>query len=339
MKISNELKVGALTAIAVTLLILGFNFLKGQSLLKTGTFIYAKYRNAQGLAPSNPVFVNGFRVGAVYEIEPASNNISAVVIAIKLNADYDIPDNSVAAIQASSLGLSSPTIVIKPGNSNKFLKSGDTLSSEESVDLFATLSEKLDPISQKLQSTLTSLDTVLQNLNTVLDPSTKNNLQGTIANLNKASASIVGSAASLQQMLNQQSGSLAKSLDNVNSITKNLADNNGKINNVLANMEKTTENLSKADVDGAINSLKSAIDKLNGVIAKINSTEGSLGALINSKDVYNNLNNTVHSMNILLDDLRAHPKRYVNISVFGKKDKGDYLTQPLTDSVSSPEKK
>ena len=108
---------------------------------------------------------------------------------------------------------------------------------------------------------------------------------------------------------------------------------------MLSNLDKTTENLSKADIDGAVNSLKTAVDKLNTVIAKINSPDGSLGALINSKDMYNNLNNTVRSMNILLDDLRAHPKRYVNVSVFGKKDKGNYLTQPLPDSASSPEKK
>ena len=107
---------------------------------------------------------------------------------------------------------------------------------------------------------------------------------------------------------------------------------------MLSNIDKTTENLSKADIDGAINNLKGAVEKLDGVMAKINSNDGTLGALINSKDMYNNLNNTVRSLNILMDDLRTHPKRYVNISVFGKKDKGDYLTEPLKDSTSSEKK-
>jgi len=107
---------------------------------------------------------------------------------------------------------------------------------------------------------------------------------------------------------------------------------------MLSNIDKTTENLSKADIDGAINNLKGAVEKLDSVMVKLNSNDGTLGALINSKDMYNNLNNTVRSLNILMDDLRTHPKRYVNISVFGKKDKGDYLTEPLKDSTSSEKK-
>jgi len=139
-------------------------------------------------------------------------------------------------------------------------------------------------------------------------------------------------------LLNNQSGALSHSLTNLDSFTRNLASNNDKITSMLSNIDKTTENLSKADIDGAINNLKGAVEKLDGVMAKINSNDGTLGALINSKDMYNNLNNTVRSLNILMDDLRTHPKRYVNISVFGKKDKGDYLTEPLKDSTSSEKK-
>ncbi|HRI21120.1 MAG TPA: mammalian cell entry protein, partial [Panacibacter sp.] len=178
------------------------------------------------------------------------------------------------------------------------------------------------------------LDTVLRNFNTVLDPNTKGNLQSVIANLNKVTASLVISAASLPGMLNEQSGTLAKSLNNVNSFTKNLADNNDKVTSMISNIEKTTDRLSKADIDGAINQLKNVVEKLNDVMAKINSKDGTLGALINEKELYTNLNNTITSANILMDDLRAHPKRYVNISVFGKKDKGDYLTVPLKDTIT-----
>ncbi len=333
MKISNESKIGALTAVAITFLILGFNFLKGRSLFKTGTFIYGKYTDTKKLMPSNPVFINGFQIGSVYDLEASDNNISTIVVSIKLNGEYNIPNNSVASIESSPLG--SPSISISSGNSNTFLKSGDTMMTENNVGLLGELSGKISPVADRLKATLTSLDTLLKNFNTVLDPNTKGNLQSVIANLNKVTASLVESAASLPGILNEQSGTLTKSMNNINSFTKNLADNNEKVSNTLSNIEKTTENLSKADIDGVINNLKSSIDKLNGMIAKLNSTDGTIGALINQKETYNNLNSTVRSMNILIDDLRAHPKRYVNISVFGKKDKGGYLTEPLADSTTS----
>lgn len=336
MKLSNETKVGALTAIAIAMLILGFNFLKGRSVFKTGTFLYAKYNDTKKLLPSHPVFINGFQIGTVYEIESVESKINEFVVAVKLNGTYEIPDNSVAVIEPSA--LSTPSMVINPGNSSVFLNSGDTLPTGAASDLLGQLSSKISPVADSLQQTLASLNEVLKNVNSTLNPATKGNLQSTIANLNKVSESIIVSAASLQQMLNQQSGALAKSLDNVKSVTGNLAANNDKINAMMSNIEATTGNLAKADIDGAVNNLKDAVEKLNGVMNKINSSEGTLGSLINDKEMYNNLNGTVRSMNILLDDLRAHPKRYVNISVFGRKDKGDYLTQPL-DTTAIVEKK
>lgn len=338
MKISNETKIGALTAIAITFLILGFNFLKGKSLFKTGTHLYAKYTDTKKLMPSNPVFINGFQVGTIADIEAADDNLTAVVVEIKLNGEYNIPDNSVAEIDASLLGTSA--IIITTGSSNNYLKGDDTLMTRESAGILGEIAGKLAPVSDQLQLTLKSLDSLLQNFNAMLDPNTKGNLQSVISNLNKTTASIAVSAVSLQSLLNTQSGALSHSLNNMDSFTKNLAGNNDKINSMLSNIDKTTENLSKADIDGAINNLKGSVEKLNSVMAKVNSTDGTLGAMINSKDLYNNLNNTTRSLNILMDDLRAHPKRYVNISVFGKKDKGDYLTEPLAaDSTASPEKK
>lgn len=334
MKVSNETKVGALTAIAITLLMLSFNFLKGKSLLKSGFILYGKYTDTKKLAPSNPVFVNGYQVGSVYETEAADENLKDIIVAVKLNSsDYHIPVNSVAVIEGNPLGTSSVTIRL--GDSKEFLKSGDTLTTAAAGDLLGALSDKVAPVADQLKATLASLDAVLKNVNSVLDPNTKGNLQNTISNLNKSTESILASTGSLQQMLNMQNGVLAGSLNNVNDFTKNLADNNEKITNVLSNIEKTTDNLSKADIDGVVNNLKASIDKLTTVMDKINSSEGSLGALINDKVLYNNLNNTVSSLNTLMDDLRVHPKRYVNISVFGKKDKGDYLTSPLKDSSAA----
>jgi len=154
-----------------------------------------------------------------------------------------------------------------------------------------------------------------------------------IANLNKATASLTVSSAEIETMMNKQSGSIAQSMNNVNSFTKNLSDNNDKITKMIGNVETTTDHLSKADINGAVAQLKSAVDKLNVTLDKVNSSGGSLGLLVNDKALYNNLNSTIRSTNTLLDDLRVHPKRYVNISVFGKKDKTGPLTAPVSDTV------
>lgn len=327
MKISNETKVGALTAIAITLLILGFNFLKGKTLFKTGNFIYAKYADTKGIMVSNGVFINGFQVGSVYDIENADANLSTIVVAIKLKDKYNIPSNSVASIKENPLGNASITISL--GDAPNFVKSGDTILTSSSAGLLGDVMNKLGPVGDQIKATVGSLDSVLKNINTIFDPATKNNLQEVIANINKTTASLVVSSASIQAMLNQQTGTIAASMNNVSSFTKNLSDNNDKITRMLGNVEKTTENLSKADIDGTVAQLKNSIETLNSILAKASSTEGSLGKLLNDKTLYDNLSNTVRSANILMDDLRVHPKRYVNISVFGKKDRTGPLMAPL----------
>ncbi|MDE3252906.1 MAG: MCE family protein [Bacteroidota bacterium] len=331
MKISNETKVGALTAIAITLLILGFNFLKGKTLFKTGNYIYAKYNDTKGIMVSNAVFINGFQVGSVSDIENTDQNLSSIMVVIKLRSNYNIPTNSVATIKENPLGSSSIQIAL--GDAKTYLATGDTVLTASTAGLLGDVMNKLGPVGDQIKTTVHSLDSVLKNINTIFDPNTKHNLQEVIANINKTTASLVVSSASIQAMLNEQSGAITQSMNNVASFTKNLSDNNQKVNRMLDNVEKTTDNLSKADLAGTVDKLKTTISNLNTILSKIDSKEGSLGKLMNDKALYDNLTNTVRSANILMDDLRVHPKRYVNISVFGKKDKSGPLMAPLQDST------
>ena len=327
MKISNETKVGALTAVAITLLILGFNFLKGKTLFKTGNIVYAKYTDTKGIMVSNAVYINGFQVGAVYDIENADKGLSSIVIAIKLKDNYDIPVNSIAVIKDNPLGT--PSVAITLGDAKTFVKPGDTLITGSNAGLLGDVMNKLGPVSDQIKVTVHSLDSVLKNINAIFDPNTKNNLQGVIANLNRTTASLVVSSVSIQGLLNAQSGAIAQSMTNLNSFTRNLSDNNEKVTHTLANLETATNNFSKADINGAVEKFKTSITSLNSILEKAGSTNGSLGKLLNDKALYDNLTNTVRSANILMDDLRVHPKRYVNISVFGRKEKGGALTAPL----------
>ncbi len=336
MKISNETKVGALTAIAITLLILGYNFIRGKTLFKTGHYIFAKYTDTKQIMVSNPVYINGFQVGAVFEIENTDKNLSNILVTIKLKDYYMIPNNSVAVIRENM--LSTPSIEIKLGNSAKGMLTGDTISTVSEPGLLGGVTSKLEPVADQLKHTLQSLDAVLKNINGVFDPSTKNNLQSVIANMNTTTTNLMGSSASIEKMLNEQSGSITQSMNNVNSFTKNLATNNEKLSRTMTNIEKSTEQFSQTDIKGSVAQLKLAMEKINSLLTKVDSQEGSLGKLINDKSLYNNLNNSIHSANILLDDLRVHPKRYVQLSVFGKKDKTGPLTAPISDSSKSIQK-
>ncbi len=327
MKITNETKVGALSAIAITLLILGFNFLKGKSIFKSGIFLYAKYADTKGLMISNPVVINGLQIGSVYELEEQDKNIDTIIVAIKLNRELNIPVNSIATV--SNNPLTSSSITIEMGTSKDFLKHDDTLLTSNNPGMLGNLTQRIIPLVDRVTVTVQSLDSVLKNINTVFDPYTKNNMQEVVANANKTMAYLVTSAASLNTLLNNQTGVLSKSLNNVNSFTQTLARNNDKVDHMMANIETATTNFSKADIDGTINQLRGTVERLNAAVEKIDSKDGSLGLLLNDKQVYKNLENTTRSLNILMDDIRINPKRYVSISIFGGKSKGQPLTSPL----------
>lgn len=333
MKISNETKVGSLTAISIVLLILGFNFLKGKNLTTKTMRFYAVFGNIQGLASSNAVVINGKQVGTVYSTD-GGEDMRRIIVAITMKQKINIPDNSVAIISPSLLGTTA--VEIKLGNSNVYKKNGDTLATIASGGMFDEALQKVDPVLMQIKNAVRSLDSVLSTVNSVFEPNTKNNIRGVMENLNKTTATLAISSASLQTLLNTQTGALAKTLDNVSSFTGTLKNNNAKIDQTLTNLEATTAKFSRLDVEKTLSSLDLTITELKNTIGKVNSDKGTLGLLINDTKLYNNLNATSNKLNLLLDDVRVHPKRYVNISVFGKKDKNGPLLVPLPDTINAP---
>jgi phospholipid/cholesterol/gamma-HCH transport system substrate-binding protein len=327
MKISNETKVGLLTVLALAMLIMGFNFLKGKDLFNRTTKIYAVFDKLGPLEKANLVKINGVSIGSVYDIEPTDKDVSSVKVTISLSRDVNIPENSVAYISPGLVGSS--TVIIEKGNSTTFLKNGGRLNTRQDNGLFGDISSEVSPTLVKIRSSLDSLNRVFTNINTLFDAGAKSNLQQTIANLNMASGS-------LNRMLDLQSGALAATLNNTNSITENIKKNNDSITAIVSNTRQFTQKLSQIELQRMMDTLQGAITQFKSTVGKISSNEGTLGALINDKQLYNKLRDAALSAEILLDDLRAHPKRYVNISVFGKKDKGGALTSPaLKDTVPS----
>ena len=333
MKISNETKIGALTAIAIALLFLGFNFLKGKTFFGKSHNLFAKYTNVQGLAASNPVVINGLQVGTVYSIT-TDKNMKEILVNMNLTKDVNIPVNSIAIIKPSLLGITSIEITL--GNATTYISKNDTIATKASSGIFTDVLSKVDPVLYQVTKAVTSIDSILMKVNQVLDPNAKNNIAGTLANLNKTTANLIGSSASLQILLNTQTGALAGTLNNLNSFTSTLDKNSGKINNMVSNLDKTATNLSNLDLQQTLNTLNSTIGDLKAAIGKFDKKDGTLGLLLNDTKLYETLRATSNKLNLLIDDVKVNPKRYVNISVFGRKNSSSGLLIPLPDTVNAP---
>lgn len=320
MKISNETKVGILTISALTILILGFNFLKGKDLFKKSKKIYAVFNDLGSLSKSNEVKINGYVIGNVYSLEVKDKDMSGIVATINLTQEVNIPVDSKALISTPLVGAS--YIVIEKGSSREFLKPGDTLTTRVDVGILDDVKAQLTPTLTKVRSTLDTLNTVMGNVNKVLSAGNQNAIAQTLANLNQASSNLNG-------LLDNRTGALAKTLHNAEELTESLKKNTDDINATIGNAKKASEKLAALELQPTIDELKGTITQFKSILAKIDSKDGTLGALLNDKKLYTNLSNAVLSMEILLDDLRTHPKRYVNLSIFGRKDKGGSLTSPL----------
>ena len=325
MKISNETKVGVLTISALTILVLGFNFLKGRNLFKKNRNIYAVFSDLGGVSTSNEVKVNGYVIGSVSHIAKKDANLDGFVATINLTDEVNIPRDSKAIVTSPLVG--SWYVNIVKGTDPVYLKVGDTLASIQDVGILDDVKAQLTPTLTKVRTTLDSLNTVFSSINGVLNSDARTNLQQTLSNLNRASSALNG-------LLNNATGPLAKTLNNAEEITAELKKNTDNISSTISNAKTASEKLAALELKPTIDSLNTMISQLKGAVAKISSKDGTLGALINDKTIYNNLTRTILSAEILLDDLRAHPKRYVNISVFGRKDKGGALTSPtIKDSI------
>lgn len=332
MKLSNETKVGLLAVVAIVVLILGFNFLKGQNVFSRPPVLYAIFPNVGSLEKSNTVKINGLPVGTVYNIRQADKEVNNIVVELHLTRDIEIPRNSVAFIDAGI--LNSSFINIEKGDQHVYLQSGDTIATRLDKGIIGSIQTQLGPTLTRVNETLDSLKYAIGAINSVFDPRTKNNLQSVIANLTTASGE-------LSQLLDVQTGVLARSLANVDAITGNLAKNNDAISSSIRNVEVTTSKFANANIEGTISALQATIAELKNTIAGLNSTNGSLGLMMNDRQLYDKLNKVADRLNsaalsaeITMDDLRVHPKRYVNISVFGGKAKSAPLTSPaIKDTV------
>ncbi len=314
MTFSKESKIGLLVTLSILVFFAGFYFLKGADLFSGENKYYIYYDNVQGLQTSAAVMVKGLGVGRVSDIELIDSEKVKVTVAV--SKDVDIMVGTVAELASADL-LGTKVIKLKQGAGTTIAEDEATLEGVIESGVIDNLSVEISPLVKDLRHVVASLDTVLVGVSGVLNESTANSLANTVTSLDLTMKNF----SELAQKLNRESDNLTGIIQNAKSITDNLADNNEEISKIIKNAETTTDQLASAPIQETINELKSASAQLDILLQKINSSQGTLGMMVNDKQLYDNLTNSLNTLNALMADINAHPSRYVNVTIFGKKKK------------------
>ncbi|MFH0865477.1 MAG: MlaD family protein [Bacteroidota bacterium] len=325
-KIKREVKVGILVVASFVFLYWGFNFLKGRNYLSSNRIFYAKYEQVNGLAKANWVMVNGVKVGEVSGIEfmDAKGN---VLVEMSVDNSIEIPRNTISRIYNSDV-LGSKAIQFILGDGSDMAESGDTLASDIQPSITEEVSFQMLPIKRKAESVMASLDSVLAVIQYVFNEDTRDNLAHSFESIKFVIQNLEHTTYNIDTLMTTQRNRLAQIFANIESISSNFKNNNSKLTNIISNFSAISDSLSKAKIVSTINNANSAISNFSRITEKINNGEGSLGLLINNDSLYYELEKSSKDLDLLLEDLRLNPQRYVHVSVFGKNPKKNQYTAP-----------
>lgn len=331
MKLSSELKVAILTIAGILLLVFGYKFLKGKKVFSSQNEFVSLYDNVDGLIPGNPVLLNGFKVGSVESVNLVQNRTNQLAVNLTLEADVDIPRNSIARIvSADLLGEKAIELEMVPSNGN--LASGDTMRGELEMDFTDAITEELKPLKGKIENLFQSLDSVLLIINRTLGSdkmgASVNSIDRSFASLERSLDNLEVSSKKLKTLITSESERISVIFTNVEKLTNTLANKNSQIEAIFDNVADLSTDLSEMDLAAAGNKLnatleqaQSALDKFNQTMTKVNEGDGSLALLLEDDALYNNLEKASNDLDELFIDMKANPNRYVHFSLFGRKDK------------------
>ena len=314
MKLSNEAKVGIIATLAIAATIWGINFLKGRNILKPIYTYIAIYEDIGGLEVNAKIFMNGFKVGQVDEIYFNDDRSGNLTVILGISKGFSIPVNSVAEVFSTDL-LGTKAISIIKSDSDQDHVSGDTLISRFQAGIQEKIEEQIVPVKDKAEKLIVTVDSVLQNLNFIFDEQARKALQESILHINESSEQ-------LDQMLSDN-GRLTKMVSNIESITANIKNNNEEITAAISNISEITDSLASSDLKSTVNKADQTLGETHEILRKINNGEGTLGLLVNNDSLYYNLEALSKDLDRLMRDLQENPKKYINVSVFGRSGKKD----------------
>lgn len=303
MNLSKEIKTAIFALSGFGLFFIGFNYLKSNDVFVRDNIFYAVYDNAEGLMLGTPVTIQGLQVGTIDQISLLSGN-KDIAVRFRVEKEYEFSKNSIAKIYEAGL-LGGKSLAVDPKFDGADLaQSGDTLQSEIAPGLSELVNDKLTPLQEKIESMITHADSVLIAFNTVLDPDAQFQLKSAIENLNVSISNFRSIGETINNSLSEN-GQLHQTFDN-------LAD-------LSADLSVVSSSLKEANLDDTFEDLGSAMGNLSQILDRMEEGEGSLGKLFTKDDLHLSLEQTNAQIQLLLEDMRLNPKRYVHFSLFGKK--------------------
>jgi len=305
MKIRTEVKIGLIAVVTLAVFAWTYNYMKGLNVFKQFHSFHVFYDDIEGLKESNPVTLNGFKVGLVNTIDLADDQSGKIAVNIVLERSFDLPKNSVAEIYNADL-LGSKAIRFRLGNSPILAESGDTL--EGRVE--PSLSNLLSPVKDKADKIMNSIDSVLIVVLKSLDGNFSDDFKSTIQHLKN-------SAQALDLFLNAENGQFPAISSNIEDITLSLKNNTKKFDTIMDNMESFSDSLAQSQFKSMINNMSTSLLSLNELLEGINEGKGTIGALATNDTLYQNLESLSHNLDLLLMDMKDNPKKYVHFSVWG----------------------
>jgi phospholipid/cholesterol/gamma-HCH transport system substrate-binding protein len=311
MSISKETKVGILSAFAITVLVIGYNFMRGEDLFTSSNEYFGKYENIEGLFKSNPVLINGYKVGSVTSIKMNRATLE-LTVGITVGDDIKVPKNSIMKIVNNDLIGSKAVELIFGDDSTEFAKTGDFLKAEQDQGIAQAVSGVLEPLTKSVSSVLGNIDTAIAGAD----------LETTLKDASLALKSFKETADKLNNLLNGKDAEIAAILGNVKETTVGLKGLTPKIDGILNEIDATSKELSAIEFGALAAQVKNLATELEKTTTAVNSKDGTLGMLVNDKELYNNLDITVAKLKALLEDIEKYPRRYTGLTERQRK-KGD----------------
>jgi phospholipid/cholesterol/gamma-HCH transport system substrate-binding protein len=303
MKLSYEIKTALLVMSGIFLFIVMINYLKSNDIFVSDRSFFAIYEDVEGVSTGTPVTISGFNVGSVQDISFYGDD-AKLLLKFRVENDFEFSSNSIAQIYETGL-IGGKALAIIPVNGKNLAISGDTLQSDIAPGLTELVNDKLSPLQEKIESMVVSADSLLIAVNSVFDIETKQNLTSSIENF----------SATIQ--------SAKKSVDVIEEV---LGNNENRLNSIILNADQSFKNLSNLsenfdELDLVIENLSKSSTNINSITSEIKAGNGLVNKVVYDEMFVESLDQISSNINLLLEDLRMNPKRYVHFSLFGKKNK------------------
>ncbi len=327
-KYSKEVTVAVIVLMSIGLFYFGMNYLKGIDIFSQRLEYHAVYQHIDGLSADNSVTLNGFKVGKVTDVTLNPDQSGTIIVNFAIfEKNLQIPKGSVAKIVSLDL-LGTKAISLELSDSSEFAENRTELIAANEQDLQSAVDERIKPLEQKTKELLGSIDSAVVVVQSILNKEARENLSASFESIKRSFEIFEKTALKVDNLVAAETEKISGIITNLHSITTNLKNNNRAISNVMNNFSTISDSLAQVDFAETMQNASVALKSTAEIMDKINHGEGTIGMLVHNDTLYTNLENTAEDLDLLLEDMRINPKRYVHFSIFGRKDKNKPQPRP-----------